>query len=157
MRREIKEACINKWREYWIREEEREAIGLKARGLGSHYRKVVREGVRFAYKPTFPASARAIQSAFIQLKLGIGYLKTYQKMIGNALSNKCLCGQTHTISHLLLSCKRYDEERKEMKKALGIGQPLTLQVLYGTRIGREALIGFLTSTRICTAKWFADE
>ena len=44
-----------------------------------------------------------------------------------------------------------------MKKALELGQPLTLQMLFGTKIGSEALVGFLTSTEICTARWFEEE
>ena len=132
-------------------------MGLKARGLGSHYRKVVREGVRFACKPNIPAGARAVQLAFIQLKLGIGYIKAYQKILGNTASNICRCGQMHTTTHLLLYCKRHKEERKALHKAIGVRQPLNLQVLFSTALGREALLGFLSSTKICTAKWFEEE
>ena len=157
LRRRVREECLNKWKEYWAREEEREALGLKARGLGNHYRKVVKDGVRFAYKPNIPAGPRATQAAFIQLKLGIGYLKTYQKVVGNTPDNNCRCGQVQTAAHLLLYCKRYKEERRTMRKALGLGQRLSLQVLFSTTRGREALIGFLASTAICTAKWFGEE
>ena len=157
LRRKIKEACLSNWKRLWEQEEEREVVGSKARGLGNHYRKVVRGNVRFAYKPNVPTGPRAAQSAFVQLKLGIGFLKKYQKLIGTTRSNKCPCGQIHTTSHLLQFCKRYNVERRKMEKALGLGQPLTLQMLFGTKTGREALIGFLASTKICTAKWFEDE
>ena len=157
LRRRIKEACLCSWKSLWVQEEEREAKGLKARGLGAHYRKIVKDGVRFAYKPNLVNCPRATQSAFIQLKLGVGYMKTYQNMLGNVPTNYCRCGQIQTSTHLLIYCKRYKEERDTMHKALGLGQPLNLQVLFGTAQGREAIIGFLASTAICTAKWFVEE
>ena len=157
LRRKIREYCLNSWRKCWEQEGEREAMGLKARGLGTHYRQVVRDGLRFAYKPNLSMSPRAVQSAYIQLKLGIGFLKAYQKARGNIRTDKCTCGCKHTTTHLLLHCKRFEKERSGMVKALNLGQLLSLQILFDTTTGRKALAGFLASTNICTAKWFEDE
>ena len=157
LRRKIKERCLNNWRKCWEREEDREATGLKARGLGTHYRQVVRDNLRFSFKPNMIINPRAVQSAYIQLKLGIGFLKAYQKARGNMRTDKCSCGCKHTATHLVLQCKRYCKERCAMGKALNTGQPPSLQILFGTAIGRKALAGFLTSTNICTAKWFEEE
>ena len=152
LRRRIKESCLEKWRDLW---QAAEAKG--AQGLGKHYRKVVRESLRFAYSPHFTTSTRAIHSAYIQLKLGVGFIKSYQKTLGNIASNKCRCGQVQTATHLILYCKRYREQRKTLQQALKVGQPLNLQILFSTKLGRKALIGFLASTRICTAKWYEEE
>ena len=42
-----------------------------------------------------------------------------------------------------------------MKKALK-GLPLNLQILLCTKIGKEALAGFLKSTQVCTARWLIN-
>ncbi|KAK5993820.1 Cytochrome P450 monooxygenase ORF6-like protein [Cladobotryum mycophilum] len=51
----------------------------------------------------------------------------------------------------------YQGPRKALQKALGPGAQLTLQKLFTTKLGKEALIGFLTSTKICTRSWFLEE
>ena len=157
LRRRVKEYCLSRWRYFWEQEGERESMGLKARGLGTHYRQIVREDLRFAYKPNLSISPRSVQSAYIQLKLGIGFLKAYQKARGKVRTDKCYCGCKHTATHLLLYCKRYEKERGVMVKSLNIGKLLSLQVLFGTSAGRKALTGFLAATHICTAKWFEEE
>ncbi|OXV05133.1 hypothetical protein Egran_07099 [Elaphomyces granulatus] len=133
LRRKVRETSLASWRDLWDSEEARETIGLRARGLGKHYRKVVKDAPRFSFKPNLASGERPIQSAFIQLKLGIGYLMTYQKIIKKRPTNRCLCGQPQTASHLLLYCSRYRPERERMEKALAIGQPLNLQSLYGSK------------------------
>jgi hypothetical protein len=47
---------------------------------------------------------RELASAFYQLKLGHGYLKSYLFRLGHSESNWCQCGQKETSEHLLLSC-----------------------------------------------------
>ena len=160
LRRRIRETSIDSWKDLWTFEETREAEGRKARGLGTQYRRIARDCLRFSYKPNLPTSARRTQTAFIQLRLGIGYIKAYQRTIGKVASGHCRClrGQhNQTVTHLLLFCKRYREQRKRMTRALGGGQPLSLPTLFMTKLGREALTGFLASTEICTAKWFEKE
>ncbi|KAK5988446.1 hypothetical protein PT974_12603 [Cladobotryum mycophilum] len=77
--------------------------------------------------------------------------------IKNLPDDRCRCSQRHTTQHLLLRCSRYQGPRKALQKALGPGAQLTLQKLFTTKLGKEALIGFLTSTKICTRSWFLEE
>jgi ribonuclease HI len=127
-------------------------------GKGNHYQKVVQDAVKPTLKPTIPKLPRKLQSAYIQLKTGIGYQKAHQAVIGNAVSpfcNRCNGGYKQTAAHLILRCIAYEKERKEMKKALRL--PDSLQVLFCTKAGKEALAKFLISTEICTASWLQGE
>jgi bacteriorhodopsin len=57
-----------------------------------------------------------------------------------------------TPKHLLLHCKHYRKERKEIKDALNT-PILTLQLLFITAKGSATLIAFLGKTKIATASW----
>jgi ribonuclease HI len=152
LQRKAREATITAWKAYWAREEDR---GPKARGLGKHYRKVCNNQPSFSLKPSIPDLPRRHQSAYIQLKTGIGYLQDYQYTIGNATDfrcTRCNSGRIQTTTHLVLSCKAYDKERSQMDEALK-GLPLSLQTLFCTSKGKAALAGFLLDTEVCTARW----
>ena len=143
----------DKWKEDWSKEEERENTGLQARGLGIHYRKVTGGSIPFSFKPRLPAAPRKHQSAYIQLKLGIGYLRPFLKRAGKRESDLCdECEVKEDTEHLVLYCTRYNQERTRMKKALET-LPLTLQALFCTEKGKAALAEYLISTKICTREW----
>jgi ribonuclease HI len=153
LQRRLREACITAWKANWASEEDR---GLRAKGLGKHYRRVCQEGLTFSIKkPTIPELPRRHQSAYIQLKTGIGYLRAYQALIGNAEDyrcSRCSSRDRQTTTHLILHCKAYSTERKALRKALK-GLPLSLQTLFCTSKGKEALADFLLDTEVCTARW----
>jgi ribonuclease HI len=142
------------WRTLWETEAAREG---RARGLGNHFQRVCQGSLNF--KPTVYTLAlpRRLQSAYTQLKLGIGYLEAYQRLIGNSGDEECkkCCSGKQTTTHLVLKCKAYTQERRDAWKALK-GHPPSLRILFCTTIGREALAAFLLSTEICTAKWFQE-
>jgi hypothetical protein len=53
---------------------------------------------------------KPLASAFFQLKLGHGYLKSYLHRLNIVSNNKCKCGKTENAKHLLLYCILYREE-----------------------------------------------
>jgi hypothetical protein len=154
LRRLAKARSTVQWKSSWISETEK---GGRAKGLGTHYQRVCQGNLNFKPRLYTLALPRRHQSAYTQLKLGIGYLKAYQRLIGNSEDDSCsrCYSSKETTTHLILRCEVYHKERQEMRKALK-GLPLTLQTLFCTTRGREALEGFLTSTEICTAKWIRE-
>ena len=93
---------------------------------------------------------RATASAFYQLKLGHGYIKSYLHRLGHT-DQKCQCGQIENAEHLLIQCKLYKEPRAKLQKALKVR--LSPRVLLHTKAGIEKTIDFLNETSICTRKW----
>ena len=66
-----------------------------------------------------------------------------------------LCdGAIQTPKHLLLECRLYREERKEMQRQLS--SSLSLEKLFCTEKGRRALFLFLSKTEIATRKWLME-
>lgn len=101
---------------------------------------------------TPPNTPRKTASAFYQLKLGHGYFKEYlARWRPWDYSNKCSCGKIQTPEHLVLECKNYKAERKELKKELK-GR-LTMKMVLDTKKGALSLFKFLNSTEIATRKW----
>lgn len=122
--------------------------------MGKHYRKVCQESLPFSLKPSIPELPRRLQSAYIQLKTGIGYIGAYQALMSQNTGRctRCTANKKQTTAHLVLHCRAYQRERKQMKEALE-GLPLSLQTLFCTGKGKAALAGFLRDTEICTARW----
>ena len=98
-----------------------------------------------------PKTARAVASAFFQLKLGHGYFGSYLHPLGHASSNKCLCGKKETPEHLILACSLYKDQRIRLTENLPF-RP-TIRALFQTKIGRESLLLFIAETGISTRKW----
>ena len=95
---------------------------------------------------------RLTASTFYQLKLGHGYLKAYLARIRKSDSSHCSCGAIQTANHLLLSCKWYRQERRQLKETLK-ERHLTLPLLLHTKKGIAATLTFLESTKVATRKW----
>lgn len=151
LRRKARATGSIEWEALWDAEAEKSA---RARGLGTHYQRICQGSLNFEPRLHTLALPRRHQSAYTQLKLGIGYLGAYQRLIGNSGDDECrrCYSGKETTTHLLLNCEAYAQERKEAWKALK-GHPPRLQALFCTRIGREALGAFLLRTKICTAEW----
>jgi hypothetical protein len=154
IRRVMKRKTITNWKAYWEDEEDR---GEAAQGLGKQYRQISAGLLTFSLKPSVPNIPRHNQSAYIQLKTGIGYLKAYMKAIGKVEEDKCSCKKgKQNAAHLILYCRKYSVEREALRKTLS-QYPLTLHILFSTKKGKEALSSFLTGTGICTRKWYTRE
>ena len=69
-------------------------------------------------KQSLLKAPKAVQSAYIQLKTGIGLQKAYLARIGKALNEKYGCGKTQDTTYLVLYCKKYKKQRKTLKEAL---------------------------------------
>jgi len=159
IRRHFKELDTQNWAQNWDKQLALESMGKKAVGLGKAYRKISGNLLRFKRNPEILHVPRKCQSAYIQLKTGIGYLKPYFRLIGRCTDNKCFgtCNYKQTTKHLILDCKNYKTARKTLYKALEkAGLPVSLQNIFGTRKGKEALGEFLVTTEICTANWFTN-
>jgi ribonuclease HI len=156
LKRKKREAYMASWKANWAAEE---ALRTKGKGLGLLYRRIAQDSLTFALKPTIPVGfPRATQSAYIQLKTGVGYLRTFQVRIGKRLLAECPeCSVPETTTHLILRCKRYSVERQALARSLLPEAPLTLHFLFSTKVGRQALFQYLKATGICTAKWAKEE
>ena len=155
LKRVAKRKTMELWKQDWAAEEEKEEQGKVSVGLGKLYRQICQGNLAFKLTPSIPALLRPSQSAYTQLKTGIGYLKPFQKTIGSREDALCRhCEKKETTAHLILSCARYDEERKILKKLRF--QP-SLQALFTTSKGQAALAEYLASTRICTRGWYIKE
>ena len=53
-----------------------------------------------------------------QLRTGFIRLNEYLHKIGAVDSNKCQCGEIESISHYLLDCQLFENEREIMRKSL---------------------------------------
>ena len=102
---------------------------------------------------------RPLASAFFQLKLGHGYLKSYLHRLNIVSNNKCRCGKTENAKHLLLYCELYKEERIRLfslfKGSLD-ASAFNLRVLLHTEVGIPNTLVFLKETSICTRKWHIE-
>src|SRR2546423_12283427 len=100
-----------------------EELEQRVKGLGRQYRYISRETLYYSLKPrphVLNLPKRTL-SAYIQLKTGKGYLRTYQHMIRKAPDNKCyMCSgrRKQSTKHLILECKVYKEERQQLRKSL---------------------------------------
>ena len=67
-----------------------------------------------------------------------------------------LVWQKQTTTHLILECVEYNIARAKMIKDMRTRNTLTMQIPFNTIAGRKALYEFLTSTKVCTAKWYRN-
>lgn len=98
-----------------------------------------------------PGTKRELASSFYQLKFGHGYIRSYLYRLGHAENSNCRCGSAETTEHLLLSCKLFKEERRELQKQ--INSRLSLSLLLHSTIGIAHTLSFLDKTKIVTRKW----
>ncbi|KAF2836119.1 hypothetical protein M501DRAFT_940379, partial [Patellaria atrata CBS 101060] len=96
---------------------------------------------------------KKIQAAYFQLKTGIGYFKTYSKVIGKDEEAKCFrnCQSLQIPIHLILHCTHYSKERNEMR--MQIRSKVTMAKLFCTKLGKQVLFKYIARTRISTARW----
>jgi hypothetical protein len=120
---------------------------------GKKYMQVSQDLVNFSTKAPKEKFPKRTQSAFYQLKLGKGLSKSFSKVIGKDADGQCFgdCRFIQTLKHLILYCKHYRKERKEMEKV--VGSRMSIAKLFYSKRGREALHKFLHTTQIAIAKW----
>jgi hypothetical protein len=101
-----------------------------------------------------PVRLKRTQAAYYQLKLGKGFFKQFSKAIGKDYRGECFgnCNSLQTPEHLLLHCKHYTKERRQLAKALHKHR-LTLLLFFTTTKRSAALLSFLKETEIARARW----
>jgi hypothetical protein len=96
---------------------------------------------------------RKFQSAYFQLLFEAGFFKSYSKKIGKDLEGRCFgnCTKIQTPYHLILECKHYNLERKQMEKEAKT--TLSLPFLFSSKQGKSILQKYIQKTEIATQNW----
>jgi ribonuclease HI len=147
LKRKIKEIDVENWQSNWEK---------NSKGKGVIYQTVMQSSMKFSRTPCILEVPRKHQGAYIQLKTGIGYFKAYFHTIGRVEDSRCFgrCAARQTAKHLLLECKNHRKEREKMAKQ--VKAPLSLQLLFNTKKGKDALAEYLMDTEIATAAWYQN-
>jgi len=105
--------------------------------------------------PEEPETRRAVHRPTAHSRKG--FFKSFSKTIGNNKEGRCFRDYSvvSTPTYLLLEYRLYWEDRKEIQRQ--IGSSLSLEKLFCTKKGREALLLFLSKTKIATKKWLIAE
>ena len=103
-------------------------------------------------------SNRLRQSTITQLKLSHGYFKSYLHRLPNYESDLCYstCYCKQDVRHILLACKFYRAEQREMTSSL-YPLPVTLKTLFCTKEGQKALNIYLMKTKVATRRWILGQ
>jgi ribonuclease HI len=145
IKRKIKESALNDWTEMWT----------ESKSKGKHYS-------QFECKPKWKTTAKnGIKkknwSAYMQLKLGHGYFRSYLYRLPEYNSENCIeCNTRENPEHLLLHCRRYSQIRSKIKSEKQL-QQLSLKTLFSTKLGQDFLIEYLKQTGIATRKWLLQQ
>ena len=103
---------------------------------------------------------RRTWTAYIQLKLGHGYFRSYLYCLSKSDTNRCTgaCTGIQSPIHLYLSCHNYRAEQKELKDSLEVAskQNITLTDIYSEN-NRPVVYNYLKKTRIATREWFLGQ
>jgi len=139
IKRKIKESSFNEWQ-----------IEYEKSKKGRYYSQF--EGI-----PKWKAFPKTLKkqtwSAFMQLKLGHGYFRSYLVRFSSYSSNRCFtCGIKESPEHLILHCKNTKYIREGLKEEFDIKE-FSLKNLFNTKIGQEFLFKFIEKTQIGTKNW----
>ncbi len=127
LERRAREKILEQWKDNW----------QQNKSKGKHYTRICKGNYPFSFKAPKDKYPKRLQSAFFQLKLGKGFFKSFSKTIGKDKEGRCFrdCTAVQTPTHLLLECRLYWEDRKEMQRQ--IGSSLSLEKLFCTKKGLE--------------------
>lgn len=152
LREKMRQQLVISWKQRWQSELFREEEGRKAKGLGKYYRIfALKNTPDFKLKPyNYNKYSRRTQVEYFQARTGIGNTLAYLKKIGKSESDWCdYCGEgRQTVPHLILHCKKFKVERRKYFAEI---TPLKLSLLFGTHVGKTALLCFLDSTKCLRA------
>jgi ribonuclease HI len=144
IRRKLNQSIIEGWKRDW----------LQQKNKGRHYQQFEPKISRKAIKSI---TDRRTWTAYIQLKLGHGYFRSYLHRLPQYDTNRCIgtCQGIQSPVHLFLSCHHYKREQRELKdklKDLSPGREPTLVEVYAEK-SRQAVYEYLKKTRIATREW----
>ena len=139
IKRKIKESSLNEWQ-----------IEYEKSKKGRYYNQF--EDIS-KWKAFPKVLKKQTWSAFMQLKLGHGYFRSYLVRLSNCSSNRCFtCGTKEDPEHLILHYKNTKQIREELRKEFDIKE-FSLKNLFNTKIGQEFLFKFIEKTQIGTRNW----
>ncbi len=153
--RKARELDITNWKHTQKTTQIWQEYSHQAKGFSQFYQKISNHLSQFNQKPAIISLLKKHQSAFIQLKTRMGYIKSYFKKIRKAENNRCFgrCSVKQDTFHLILECRNHSKERKLMIAILReSGLPFILQILFETKVGKEMLVEFLVNSGICITK-----
>jgi hypothetical protein len=147
IRRKLNRSIIDKWQKDWDQNKNK----------GRQYEQLRPKISRKAIKSI---TDRRTWTAYIQLKLGHGYFRSYLYRLSKSETNRCTGNYKGIQSpiHLYLSCQHYRAEQKELKNKLeGVSsQNITLADIYSEK-NREVVYNYLKKTRIATKEWLQGQ
>ena len=145
VKRKIKESALAEWNRNW-------ASSTKK---GQHYSQF---NCKPKWKPEIKATEKKkIQSAYIQLKIGHGFFRSYLSRLPEYNTEKCqTCNTKENPEHLIMHCKKYKKIRDQLKKEKNLNQ-LSLKILFSSKIGLEFLFEYIKKTDIATRKWLLNQ
>jgi hypothetical protein len=147
IRRKLNRSIIDKWQKDWDQNKNK----------GRQYEQLRPKISRKAIKSI---TDRRTWTAYIQLKLGHGYFRSYLYRLSKSETNRCTgnCRGIQSPIHLYLSCQHYRAEQKELKNKLeGVSsQNITLADIYSEK-NREVVYNYLKKTRIATKEWLQGQ
>ena len=116
---------------------------------------------QFENAPKWKAFSKALKkqiwSAFIQLKLGHGYFRSYLVRFLDYSSNRCFtCGTKENPEHLILHCKNTKYVREELKKEFDIKE-FSLKNLFNTNNSKSLSWNLGSSIEVFNAELFVIE
>jgi hypothetical protein len=144
IRRRLNQSIKEKWICYWNRNKK-----------GRHY---LQFQPKITQKTIKTYTDRRTWTAYIQLKLGHGYFRSYLSRLQQYETDKCIgrCKGIQSPSHLFLSCYHYREDQKKLKDQLKEIFPeteiITLTEIYNEK-SRQIVYDYLKKTRIATRDW----
>ena len=114
----------DKWKETWMKE-------ILDTGKGTALFTVKTD---LKYWPWAENTIRAVETGIARLRVGHVGLAQYMFRFGMTMSPVCSCGELETISHFLLHCPNYIQQRNQLSQSLNqsnITAPLSIQLLLG--------------------------
>src|SRR4030095_16460705 len=143
IKRKIKESALLEWQQEYEKSKK-----------GRFYSQFESFSRWRSYKKTVK---KKIWSAFMQLKMGHGYFKSYLVRLPDYSTDRCLvCGTREDPEHLILHCKVTHAVREELKQEYNIKE-FSLKNLFSTKIEQEFLFKFLEKTQISTKNWLFQQ
>ena len=134
IKRKIKESALTEWQQEYAKMKK-----------GKFYSQFESSPRWKSYKKTVK---KKIWSAFMQLKLGHGYFKSYLVRQSDYSTDRCyVCGTREDPEHLILHCKVTQTVREKLKQEFDIKE-FSLKNLFDTKIEQEFLFKFLEKTQI---------
>ena len=137
--RSIKASAKKQWRKIW---NEGTTTAKKLRRIT----KIQRKGNKIGPKLYNEIANRKDAATIAQLRTGHCRLNHYLHRFGQTGSPYCECGYgKETVEHYLLECNKYKEQRKRLRKEVGVGK-MKVGILLGDGKKIKYMLTFVKET-----------